>query len=65
MRNAARINAAILATGCPSCIIQLTAGARIAERDMPVFHLAELTAWTMGYEPADATEKTRFRQLEH
>jgi glycolate oxidase iron-sulfur subunit len=64
MRNAARVNAAVLATGCPSCMIQLTAGARIAERDMPVFHLAELVAWAMGYEPADTVEKARFRQLE-
>jgi glycolate oxidase iron-sulfur subunit len=65
MRNAARVNAAVLATGCPACMIQLTAGARIAERAMPVFHLAELTAWAMGYEPSDAAEKTRFWQLEH
>jgi hypothetical protein len=31
---------------------------------MRVFHLAELIAWAMGYEPVDATEKTRFRQLD-
>jgi glycolate oxidase iron-sulfur subunit len=63
IRNAARVNAEVLATGCPSCMIQLTAGARIAERDMPVFHLAELVAWAMGYEPADAAEKARFRRM--
>jgi len=64
MHNAAQVNAAILATGCPSCMVHLTAGARITERDMPVFHLAELAAWAMGYEPVNAAEKTRFRQLE-
>jgi glycolate oxidase iron-sulfur subunit len=63
MLNAARTKAALLATSCPSCMIQLTAGARIAGRDMPVFHLAELAAWAMGYEPADTAEKTRFGQL--
>ena len=65
MHNATQVEAAILATACPSCMIQLTAGARILERDMPLFHVAELVAWAMGYEPADTTEKTRFRQLEH
>jgi glycolate oxidase iron-sulfur subunit len=65
MDNAARVNAEIMATGCPSCMVQLTAGAQVTGRAVPTFHVAELTAWTMGYEPAEATEAARFRVLKN
>jgi glycolate oxidase iron-sulfur subunit len=64
MRGVASAGAEILATGCPSCMIQLTAGGRIAGCGTPVFHTAELAAWAMGYEPADEEEKSRFSRLE-
>jgi glycolate oxidase iron-sulfur subunit len=64
MRGAVSSGAGILVTGCPSCMIQLTTGAKIVGCGAAVFHTAEITAWAMGYEPADGEEKSRFSRLE-
>lgn len=63
MDNAARVQAVIIATGCPSCMVQLTTGARIMRADQAIFHVVELAAWAMGYTPSDRTERARFDRL--
>ncbi len=53
----------VLATGCPSCSLQLEAGAVNAGLRVPVLHTAELAAWSMGYFPEKKKEQVRFREL--
>ncbi len=55
--------ASLVLTGCPSCLLQLEAGLRNSGYSMPVLHVAELTAWCMGYMPQSGEEAARFASL--
>ncbi len=59
--NVAATCAGIVATGCPSCFVQLEAG--LAGTGMQAMHTAELLAWSLGYLPECAEEAIRFRKI--
>lgn len=56
------VQAEIIATGCPACILQI-AGAVPPSQKLMVFHTIELLAWCMGYTPAIPHEAQRFTML--
>ena len=64
INNAQKVGARIIVTGCPACIIQLSAGSDIAGAGISVFHSIELLAWSMGYKPGSKTDNIRFALLE-
>jgi glycolate oxidase iron-sulfur subunit len=53
MANVADTEAPIIATSCPSCIIQLAYGARRQKMPVQVKHVAELIAEGLGLELGD------------
>jgi len=55
--------AAVVATGCPACLLQVEGGLGNAHMAGNALHTIELLAWCMGYEPASARERTRFMRL--
>ncbi len=63
IRNIADSAATIIATGCPSCILQVEGGLASNKIGGAVLHTAELLAWSMGYTPLSAHERIRFDQL--
>lgn len=74
--HARNVQAAVMATGCPACVMQLSAGADAGvgagddggEAGAPpagitVLHTIELLAWAMGYTPGREHEARRFAGL--
>ena len=53
--NARGVEASIIATGCPACIMQLSGGSDNMRAGIAVCHTIELLAWAMGHAPAVRT----------
>lgn len=55
--------AALVAAGCPSCVLQLETGLANAGIRGTALHTAEILAWSMGYMPERVEERARFERL--